>query len=82
MKYEAILSVMGKTYTAVGDTALEAINSLEVKNAKGRGVLTIKHGTIQRDRVLASTVVSRLFNSIGLMKQVALKNMSVLFSGL
>ena len=82
MKYEATLSVMGKKYAASGDTAVDAINALEAKNVKGRGVLTIKHGIIQRDRVLMPMIVSRLFNSTGLMRQVALKNMSVLFSGL
>lgn len=82
MSYSATLKVMGQTYSATGKTPSEAIFSLKPKNAKGRGILTVKNGDVVRERVLPPTITSRLFNSVGLNREVALKNISIMFEGI
>lgn len=82
MSYSATLKVMAQTYTAKGSTAVEAITALKPKNVKGKGILTIKNGDSVRERVLPPVVTSRLFNTVGLNREVALKNISLMFEGL
>ena len=82
MKYEATLKVMAQTYTAKGDTAKDAIFALKPKNVKGKGILTVSNGKDTRERVISPMITSRLFNTVGLNREVALKNISILFDGL
>ena len=82
MKYEATLKVMAQTYSAKGDSAKDAIFALKPKNAKGKGILTVQNGDQKRERVLTPMITSRLFNTVGLNREVALKNISILFDGL
>lgn len=82
MTYTATLSVMAKKYTAQGDTAENAILNLKPSNVKGKGILVVEHGKEKREKVLLPHITNRLFNSVGLNREVALKNVSVLFQGL
>jgi hypothetical protein len=80
--YKAVIKVFGKSYEAEGGTAAEAIEGLSVRNAKGRGILTIQRGAVRKDRVLMPVAVLRLFGSSGLSRQVAVKNAASLFQGI
>jgi len=80
--YSAIIKVLGKTYKSEGLTIQEAIENLKLSNCKGRGILTIDNGEISKDRVLMPTVVYRLFNTVGMSRDIAIKNVSLLFQGL
>ncbi len=82
MKFTATLKVMAQTYSAKGDSAKDAIFALKPKNAKGKGILTVQNGDQKRERVLTPMITSRLFNTVGLNREVALKNISILFDGL
>lgn len=82
MKYTATLTVMGQKHTASGSTAIDAVKALKVKNAKGKGVLSITNGKETREKVFMPQVLYRLFNSVGLNREVAMKNISILFDGL
>jgi len=82
MKYTATLTVMGQKHTALGSTAIDAVKALKVKNAKGKGVLSITNGKETREKVFMPQVLYRLFNSVGLNREVAMKNISILFDGL
>jgi len=82
MNYEATLVIFGKKYVAVGKTAREAIENLELKNAKGSGILILKHGKEKREKIVNQAQMFRLFNASALMREVALKNMEILFNGL
>lgn len=79
--YTATLKVMGQSVVAKGDSAREAILALKPKNAKGKGVLTVQNGEQKRERILMPMIVSRLFNTVGLNREVAMKNISILFDG-
>lgn len=81
-EYRATLNVLGKTYESFGTTIAEAIGGLNVSNCKGRAILTLDNGTIKKERIFMPTIISRLFNSSGLTREVALKNISSTFQGL
>lgn len=79
--YMASIKVFAQTFTAQGKTAREAIANLSPGNVKGRGILVIEKGGLRKERILMPQIVWRLFNSQGLMREIALKNASILFDG-
>lgn len=81
-KYSATIKVLGKTYKSEGLTISEAISNLKPTNCKGRSILTISNGEVSKDRVLMPAITFRLFNTVGMSKEIAIKNASLLFQGL
>lgn len=77
--YTATVKVVGKTFEATGATLSEAVGNLPVGNVRGRAILTIEVGDVKREKVLMPMVVNRLFSASRYMKEVALKNISLLF---
>ena len=80
--YRAVLNVLGKNHEGTGATARDAIANIVAKNCKGRGVLTVTHGDKTKERILLPHLTFRLCNTYGLMREIALKNTSLLFEGL
>lgn len=80
--YQATVKILGKLYEASGNSISEAILGLKPKNVKGLSILTIQRGDVKKERVLMPRITSRLFNTAGLTKEVALKNASILFQGI
>lgn len=80
--YTAEIKVQGRTYQATGTTVAEAISSLKPTNCKGKGILTISHGETKKERILMPVVTFRLFNTMGLTKEIAVKQASLLFQGI
>ena len=81
-KYQASVKVMGKVFTASGNTVYEAIENLKPGSVAGMMVLTVKHGEKNKDRVLPMVLGRRMFNTAGLTREAALKNASLLFDGI
>ena len=81
MTYKATLSVLGRKYSAEGETATEAIFNLKPTNAKGKGILSVSFDKKMREKILQPHVTSRLFNSVGLNREVAMKNIAIMFDG-
>lgn len=77
--YEALLTTMGRKHTSKGKTMEEAIGKLDVGNIKGRAVLAIKHGKKTRERILNGAILFRLFSGSPLTREVAMKQMTLLF---
>lgn len=80
--YKVSAKVLGKTYQCVGKTVFDALSNLNVGNCKGKVILSVEHNDVKMDRILMPVIAFRLLNSSGLMKQVAVKNASLLFQGL
>jgi len=80
--YKATIIVLGNTYKASGKTPAEAISKLKPLNCKGKGILTIDNGEKTKERVLMPAITFRLFNGSQFSKDVALKNISLMFEGL
>jgi len=81
--YNVSIKVLGKTYEAKGTSVKEALEKLTIRNLKGvRGIVTVEHGDVKKDRILMPLQATRLFNSHGLMREVAIKNVSTLFQGI
>lgn len=77
--YKATIKVLGTSYEAFGDTAKEAITNLKVQNLKGRSILVVEKGSVRKERILMPALAFRLFNTAGFSREVALKNVSILF---
>lgn len=80
--YKATAKILGKTFTAVGNTISEAISNLKVGNVKEKCILIVERGENKKERILMPLNTFRLFNSHGLMREVAIKNASILFQGI
>src|SRR3972149_11761077 len=78
-QYTANAIVMGKKYQSKGATVSEAIGGLEIKNCKGKLILSVSDGTTTRERVMMPNVAFRLFSASRMMKEIALKQTSQLF---
>lgn len=81
-KYQASVKVMGKTFSADGDSVYAALEKLKPGNVAGKIILSVIHGETQKDRVITMVLGRRMFNTTGLMREVALKNASLLFDGI
>lgn len=77
--YTATLTNMGKKFTAKGDTIIEAIGNLKPGNVKARAILALERNGKTHERVLQPVAVSRLFNQSGMMREIQLKQVSMLF---
>ena len=78
--YLATIKIFGKKYSASGSTKIEALTNLNVSNvAKGVSVLTLSKGKLSKDRLLRPMQTFRLFGSSRLMREVAIKQTSIMF---
>lgn len=78
-KYLAEAKVLGRLYTAEGETAYEAVENLKPPVVKGHVILTVKHGKESKERVISSIHASRVFNTQGSVRDMMLKNISLMF---
>ena len=81
--YLATIKVLGKKYEAKGATALEAIEKLKVGQVvKGVSVLEVSNGEVRKSKILSGPQTFRLFSVSPMMRDVAIKNVSLMFQGL
>lgn len=76
------LTNMGKTYEAEGDTVTEALNKIQLRAVAGKSILVISNKDNKIERVLPHTIARRAFTMIGMTREVAIKNLSLLFNNL
>lgn len=80
--YKASVIVLGKTYTAQGETISKAIEGLKPGNCKGKSILVIENGDVRKEKILMPMTTQRLFGFSGLVREIALKNASLMFQGI
>ena len=80
--YTAELRTMGRSYTGIGTTALEAIEHINAKTARTSGILTVSKDGTHKERVVGRVLVTRAFSSAGMTREVALRGVASLFDGL
>ena len=76
------LTNMGKTYEAEGDTVTEALNKIQLRAVAGKSILVISNKDNKIERVLPHPIARRAFTMIGMTREVAIKNLSLLFNNL
>lgn len=76
--YSVVADFSGKKHTATGSSVSDALKKIVVRNVKGRCVVTVNG----KSKILSSIQAYRLFSGHGLMREVALKQISSLFDGL
>lgn len=77
--YKAVLLVLGKTYSAEGETVLDAISRIEPGVCRGKGVLTVSRGDARRERVVMPLALSRAFNASKTVREISAKGLASLF---
>lgn len=81
--YEASIKVFGKVYKSKGSSVKEVLENLKVEGkAGGTCVLTVSNGDKKRDRIMNGVQLFRLFSSSRLMREIALKNVTLLFDNI
>lgn len=80
--YKASIKIMGRTFNVTGESVKDCMSKLSVGNLKGRGIITMEHNGIKKEKILQPRMAVRLFNTHGLMHEIAVKNASLLFQGL
>ena len=80
--YEVSLTMSGRTFTSNGETIREAILGLKVGSSRGVGVLVVKHGDKQKDKILNPLQIMRVFHLRGTTQEINLKNIINLFEGI
>lgn len=79
--YIATAVTFGKKFIGKGDTVFEALSNITPGQIHGRVIITLESGDRKKDRVLNMVQGRRLFNMLGLTREIALKNATMLFQG-
>lgn len=79
---EVSLQNMGKTHKAKGKTVMEALEKIKPGAVAGKSILVISNGENKVERVLPHIIAKRAFTTVGMVREVALKNLSLMFNGL
>lgn len=83
VNYEASIKVFGKVYKSKGASVKEVLENLKVEGKVGGiCVLTISNSDKKRDRIMNTEQLFRLFSSSRLMREIALKNVTLLFDNI
>lgn len=76
----ATITIVGKKYTAEGETPKEVIERLSYTgNAKLKSMLTMDYGDKEKTIVLYPLQTSRLFSKNALMREIAVKGIALKF---
>jgi hypothetical protein len=77
---EAEIKILGKVFSSKGQDVKEALNNLKVGHVpKTMSVLKVKKDGGERSRVLLPKQTFRLFSPMPLMREIAIKQISLLF---
>ena len=78
--YSASIKILGRVYNSTGESVKEAIENLKPEGkCAGTSVLSITKGEVKKDRILTSMQTFRMFSLSPMMKQIAIKNVSLMF---
>lgn len=78
--YNVVVKILGKNYESTGKTIIEALNNLDIRNVRGKCIMTVSKGNESKERVLMPAIVYRMLNTYGVSKEIAIKNVSLMFS--
>lgn len=78
--YTVSLKTMGKLHEAEGKSVIEALEKIKLRSLIGKSVLVISNGENKVEKVLPYIIAKQAFTTVGLMRQVAIKNLSLIFN--
>lgn len=80
-EYRATLTILGRKFQGVGETAQDSIAAIEPGNVRGKGVLIVEHGDAKQERILPPAIVFRAFGPAkGLTREISLKQIAQRFA--
>lgn len=79
--YTVTVKNMGKTCTGKGKTVLDALSSVDLPGIGGTTVVVVENTETgdSKERVLSLLKARRCFKTMGLVREVQLKNLSLMF---
>lgn len=81
--YTVTLKVFGKKYSATGSSVVDALLNLKgVGKLAGSCVLMIEHNEVKREKIINARILWGLFNGSQTMKDIGIKNVSLIFGDL
>lgn len=80
--YIATAKVMGKTFTGKGDSIYKAIEAIKPGAVAGMVFISVSNGKDTKERVVSMVTARRLFMTVGMTREVSIKNMSLMFDGI
>lgn len=80
-QFKAEAKIMGKTFKGKGETIYEALGTIKTGGIHGPVILTVSGENGSKERVLPAVRARRIFTSLGLMREVGLKQASDMFDG-
>jgi len=80
--YKVVVSVLGRKCETSGATVSEALSKINVRNAKNvKCIVAVERDGERKEKILMPLQTNRLLNSVGLMREIAIKNTALLFQG-
>lgn len=76
--YKLTLICLREKATSEGATIEEALDNLNARNFKGKGIMQVTHNGVTREKILMPSTILRFSNSMGLSRQIIIKNLSIL----
>lgn len=76
--YALTLICLRQKVSSKGDTVEEALNNLDTKNIKGKGIMQVTHNGVTREKIIMPHMLLRLSAGAGLTRQIIIKNFSTL----
>ena len=77
--YSIQVKCFGKWWASKGETLEAAISNMKIPNAKGMSIWKVVHNGNVKEKVVGHLITSRLLNSRGVVKEVAMKQFKLLF---
>ena len=77
--FNASIKVLGKIYKSHGETVYEALKNLQAPRTREKSILVVWSNKWKKERILNMFQTSRLFHPSATIREVALKNVSLLF---
>lgn len=81
-KYSVTITCLGQKVTGIGDTVLDTLKVMNLKNVRGKTIIVVTHGKVIKERIIMPQVVMRAFNTQGITRDISLKLIASLFQGI
>lgn len=81
-KYTVVINCFGQNITGSGDTILETLKAMPLRNVRGKTIVTVSHNGVTKERVIMPQVSMRAFNTQGITRDISLKLIASQFYGI
>lgn len=80
--YSITVTCLGQKVTGKGETILDTLKSLELRNVRGKTIVAVTRNGVTKERIVMPQVVMRAFNTQGMSRNITLKMLASQFYGI